>query len=46
MIVAIADRRILAVSYGYNHGRDIREAKPDGIVDSLLQICTILDLAA
>jgi phosphoglycolate phosphatase len=38
--------RILAVSYGYNHGRDIREAKPDGIVDSLLQICTILDLAA
>lgn len=38
--------KILAVSYGYNHGRDIREAKPDGIVDSLLQICTILDLAA
>jgi phosphoglycolate phosphatase len=38
--------KILAVSYGYNHGRDIREAKPDGIVDSLLQICTILHLAA
>jgi phosphoglycolate phosphatase len=38
--------RILAVSYGYNHGRDISEAKPDGIVDSLLQICTILELAA
>jgi phosphoglycolate phosphatase len=38
--------KILAVSYGYNHGSDIREAKPDGIVDSLLQICTILQLAA
>jgi phosphoglycolate phosphatase len=38
--------KILAVSYGYNHGKDIVEAKPDGIVDSLLQICTILELAA
>jgi phosphoglycolate phosphatase len=38
--------KILAVNYGYNHGRDIREAKPDGIIDSLLQICTILHLAA
>lgn len=38
--------KVLAVSYGYNHGRDIREAKPDAVVDSLLQICTILDLAA
>jgi phosphoglycolate phosphatase len=38
--------KILAVSYGYNHGRDIREAGPDDVVDSLLQICTILDLAA
>jgi phosphoglycolate phosphatase len=38
--------KILAVSYGYNHGRHIREANPDGIVDSLLQIRTILHLAA
>lgn len=38
--------RVVAVSYGYNHGRDIRESKPDAVVDSLLQICTILDLAA
>jgi phosphoglycolate phosphatase len=37
--------KILAVSYGYNHGRDIRETKPDDVVDSLLQICTILHLA-
>lgn len=36
--------KAVAVSYGYNHGRDIREAKPDSIVDSLLQICTILHL--
>jgi phosphoglycolate phosphatase len=38
--------KIMAVSYGYNHGRDIRTAGPDCVVDSLLQICTIFDLAA
>jgi phosphoglycolate phosphatase len=28
----------LAVTYGYNHGRDIREAKPDMVIDSLSQL--------
>jgi phosphoglycolate phosphatase len=38
--------KIMAVSYGYNHGLDIRSAEPDCVVDSLLEICTIFDLAA
>jgi phosphoglycolate phosphatase len=25
--------RIICVSYGYNHGRDIREAQPDAVID-------------
>jgi len=25
----------LAVSYGYNHGKDIREARPDAVIDNL-----------
>lgn len=29
---------IICVSYGYNHGRDIREAKPDGVIDSLAEL--------
>lgn len=27
--------RIICVSYGYNHGRDIRQAQPDAVIDSL-----------
>jgi len=27
--------QVLAVSYGYNHGRDIGEAEPDAVIDSL-----------
>lgn len=30
--------QILCVSYGYNHGRDIREADPDMVVDSLAEL--------
>lgn len=29
---------VICVSYGYNHGRDIREAEPDGVVDSLAEL--------
>lgn len=36
--------RVVAVSYGYNHGEDIREAGPDWVVDSLAGICTIAGL--
>ncbi|MEZ5591051.1 MAG: HAD-IA family hydrolase [Gammaproteobacteria bacterium] len=29
---------VIAVSYGYNHGQPIAQARPDGIVDSLLEL--------
>jgi phosphoglycolate phosphatase len=37
---------IVCMSYGYNHGRDIREAKPDAVIDSLVQIKGLLEQAA
>jgi len=33
---------VVAVSYGYNHGVDIRQAKPDHVVDSLAQLSELL----
>jgi phosphoglycolate phosphatase len=38
--------KVAAVSYGYNHGQDIRAAEPDWVIDSFTGICTILRLAA
>jgi phosphoglycolate phosphatase len=38
--------RIVCVSYGYNHGVDIRDARPDAVIDSLSDIMTLLDTAA
>lgn len=38
--------QIVCMSYGYNHGVDIREAKPDAVIDSLAQIRGLLDQAA
>jgi phosphoglycolate phosphatase len=29
---------IICTSYGYNHGQDIREAHPDGVIDSLAEL--------
>ncbi|NNJ84115.1 MAG: phosphoglycolate phosphatase, partial [Gammaproteobacteria bacterium] len=29
---------VIAVTYGYNHGLDIREAKPDVAIDSLEEL--------
>jgi len=34
--------RIICVSYGYNHGEDIRTSEPDAVVDSLAEIPEIL----
>ncbi len=34
--------RVVCVSYGYNHGRDIREARPDAVIDSLDQLPELL----
>ena len=38
--------RIVCVSYGYNHGMDIRDARPDAVIDSLSGIMTLLDKVA
>ena len=37
---------IVCVSYGYNHGRDIREAKPDAVINSLTELRPLLEAAA
>lgn len=34
--------RIICTSYGYNHGQDIREANPDAVVDSLMDLHNLL----
>ncbi|RKZ41314.1 MAG: phosphoglycolate phosphatase [Gammaproteobacteria bacterium] len=33
--------QILCVSYGYNHGLDIRQAKPDVVIDSLNELSSV-----
>jgi len=33
---------IVCMSYGYNHGQDIREAHPDAVIDSLVEIKGLL----
>lgn len=33
-----ADFQIVCVSYGYNHGEDIRKTNPDAVVDSLAEL--------
>ena len=37
---------IVCMSYGYNHGVDIRTADPDAVIDSLIQIRSLLEQAA
>ncbi len=38
--------QIVCMSYGYNHGVDIREAAPDAVIDSLDEIHPLLEQAA
>ena len=38
--------QIICMSYGYNHGVDIREAGPDAVVDSMDEISPLLENAA
>jgi phosphoglycolate phosphatase len=38
--------QIVCVSYGYNHGMDIRDAKPDAVIGSFTEIIPLLDKAA
>ena len=37
---------VVCVPYGYNHGRDIREAKPDVMIDSIAELVILLKKAA
>jgi phosphoglycolate phosphatase len=37
---------IICMSYGYNHGVDIRAAEPDAVMDSLIEIKGLLEGAA
>jgi phosphoglycolate phosphatase len=37
---------IICMSYGYNHGQDIREAKPDAVIDSMVELKGLLAEAA
>ena len=34
--------RIICVSYGYNHGQDIRSAEPDAVIDSFTELVDLL----
>jgi phosphoglycolate phosphatase len=38
--------QIVCMSYGYNHGVDIREAAPDAVIDSFVEIYPLLEQAA
>ncbi len=37
---------IVCMSYGYNHGVDIREAGPDAVIDSMSELRSLLEKAA
>lgn len=36
---------IICMSYGYNHGVDIREAEPDAVIDSMAELPALLERA-
>ena len=38
--------QIVCMSYGYNHGVDIREAAPDAVIDSMTEILPLLEQVA
>ena len=35
---------VICVTYGYNHGHDIRESRPDAVIDSLVEVPPLLRL--
>ena len=37
--------QIICMSYGYNHGVDIREARPDAVIDSMAELEGLLEAA-
>jgi phosphoglycolate phosphatase len=38
--------QIVCMSYGYNHGEDIRHYQPDAVLDSMIEIRSVLENAA
>lgn len=38
--------QIVCMSYGYNHGEDIRKSHPDAVLDALTEIKPLLEVAA
>lgn len=38
--------QVVCVTYGYNHGMDIRDAQADALIDRLDQVCALLEEAA
>jgi phosphoglycolate phosphatase len=38
--------QIVCVTYGYNHGEDIRDGEPDAVVDSMIELKTLLARAS
>ncbi len=38
--------QIVCMSYGYNHGEDIRDSHPDAVIDSMVEIRALLEEAA
>lgn len=38
--------QIICMSYGYNHGMDIRDAHPDAVVDSMAEVEGLLEAAS
>lgn len=38
--------QIVCMSYGYNHGVDIHEARPDAVIDSMVELVPLLEGAA
>jgi phosphoglycolate phosphatase len=38
--------QIVCLSYGYNHGEDIRDAHPDAVIDTMTEIMSLLEQAA
>ena len=40
-----ADFAIICVSYGYNHGEDIRHYEPDAVIDSMAELVNLIETA-
>jgi phosphoglycolate phosphatase len=38
--------QIVCMSYGYNHGEDIRDARPDAVIDTMTELLPLLEQAA